>query len=148
MGRQLRVVIEIGTTLSTMPISNVIRWVLTSIHGWTMLSVTLLADTVGRGESDREFKRMFRMLRRLNNGGAMTTKVEKIAEQVKALPDDEREEFLSWLADFEIEHSDDWDKEIARDSQSGARFEHVLGRVRKDIAEGRTKSLDKVLDNS
>jgi len=30
----------------------------------------------------------------------MTTKVEKIAEQVKALPEDEREEFLSWLADF------------------------------------------------
>ncbi len=78
----------------------------------------------------------------------MITKVEKIAEQVKALPDDEREEFLSWLADFEIEHSDDWDGEIARDSQSGARLEHVLGRVRKDIAEGRTKSLDKVLDNS
>ena len=78
----------------------------------------------------------------------MTTKVEKIAEQVKALPNDEREEFLSWLADFEIEHSDDWDKEIARDSQSGARLERVLGHVRKDIAVGRTKSLDKVLDNS
>ena len=47
----------------------------------------------------------------------MTTKVEKIAEQVRALPDDEREEFLSWLADFEIGHSDsdDWDKEIARE---------------------------------
>ncbi len=78
----------------------------------------------------------------------MTTKVEKIAEQVKALPDDEREEFLSWLADFEIEHSDDSGKEIARDSELGARLEHVLGRVRKDIAEGRTRSLDKVLDNS
>jgi len=78
----------------------------------------------------------------------MTTKVEKIAEQVKALPDDEREEFLSWLADFEIEHSDDWDTEIARDSQPGGRLERVLGRVRKDIAEGRTKPLDEVLDNS
>ena len=78
----------------------------------------------------------------------MITKVEKIAEQVKALPDNEREEFLSWLADFEIEHSDDWDKEIARDSQPGARLERILGRVRKDIAAGRTKPLDKVLDNS
>ncbi len=30
----------------------------------------------------------------------MTSNVEKIAEQVKALPEGEREEFLSWLADY------------------------------------------------
>ncbi len=78
----------------------------------------------------------------------MTTKVEKIAEEVRALPQDEREEFLSWLADFELEHSDDWDAEIARDSQPGGRLEHVLKRVRRDIAEGRTKPLDEILDNS
>lgn len=78
----------------------------------------------------------------------MTAKVAKIAEQVKALPDDEREEFLSWLADFELAHSDRWDKEIARDSKPGGRLEHVLGRVRRDIAEGRTKPLDQVLDNA
>ena len=47
----------------------------------------------------------------------MTTKVQEIAEQVKALPEKEREEFLSWLADFEIEHADEWDKQIADDSQ-------------------------------
>jgi DNA-binding transcriptional ArsR family regulator len=84
----------------------------------------------------------------LDNEMVMTAKVEKIAEQVKALPEDEREEFLSWLADFEMEHSDDWDKEIARDSRPGGRLERVLGRVRKDIAEGRTKPLNEVLDNS
>ena len=78
----------------------------------------------------------------------MTAKVEKIAEQVKALPEDEREEFLSWLAEFELEHSDEWDKELARDSQPGGRLEHVLKRVRRDIAEGRTKPLDDILDNS
>jgi DNA-binding transcriptional ArsR family regulator len=81
-------------------------------------------------------------------GGVMATRVEEIAEQVKALPDDEREELLSWLADFEIGHSDDWDKELARDSQPGGRLEGVLERVRKDIAEGRTKPLDEILDNS
>ena len=84
----------------------------------------------------------------LDNERVMTTKVEKLAEQVKALPDDEREEFLSWLVDFEIEHSDDWDKEIARDSQPGGRLERVLGRVRKDITQGRTKPVSEVLDNS
>jgi len=78
----------------------------------------------------------------------MTANVKKIAEQVKALPQDEREEFLSWLADFEAEHIDDWDKEIARDSQPGGRMERILERVRKDIAEGRTKPLDEILDNS
>jgi hypothetical protein len=78
----------------------------------------------------------------------MTTNVEEIAEQVKALSADEREELLSWLADFEIRHSDEWDKEIARDSQPRGRLERILGRVRKDISEGRTKPLDEVLDNS
>jgi hypothetical protein len=81
-------------------------------------------------------------------GGIMTGRVKKIAEQVMALPQDEREEFLSWLADFEAEHSDDWDKEIACDSQPGGRLESVIERIRKDIAEGRTKPLDEVLDNS
>jgi hypothetical protein len=78
----------------------------------------------------------------------MTAKVEKIAEQVKALPDDEREEFLSWLADFEIGHADDWDKEIAHDSRPGGRLQRVLDRARKDVADGRTEPLDEVLNNS
>lgn len=78
----------------------------------------------------------------------MTGRVKKIVEQVKALPEDEREEFLSWLADFEAEQNDDWDKEIARDSLPGGRLERVLERVRKDISEGRTKPIDEVFDNS
>ncbi|MBM4032834.1 MAG: hypothetical protein FJ291_13750 [Planctomycetes bacterium] len=78
----------------------------------------------------------------------MTAKVEKIAEEVRSLPQREREEFLSWLADFEFEHDDEWDVEIARDSQPGGRLDHVLKRVRRDIAAGRTKPLDEVLDNS
>jgi len=35
-----------------------------------------------------------------------TTRVQQIAEQIKSLPDDEREEFLSWLADYQLEHTD------------------------------------------
>ncbi|GMR23966.1 MAG: hypothetical protein BMS9Abin37_2447 [Acidobacteriota bacterium] len=71
----------------------------------------------------------------------MTTKVEKIAEQVKALPEDEREEFLSWLVDFEIEHSDDWDKEIARDSKPGGRLERVLERAHRRVSPREGPSL-------
>jgi hypothetical protein len=78
----------------------------------------------------------------------MTARVKIIAEQVKALPEHEREEFLTWLADFEAAQNDDWDLEIARDSQPGGRLEYVLERVRKDIAQGSTKPLDEILDNS
>ncbi len=78
----------------------------------------------------------------------MTANVQKIVEQVKALPDEERDEFLAWLAEYELQQADDWDEQIARDSQTGGRLDRVLRRVRKDIAEGRTKPLDEILDNS
>jgi len=77
----------------------------------------------------------------------MTTKVQQIAEQVKALPEQEMDEFLSWLADYEAEHADQWDQEIARDTQPGGRLQTLLDRVKRDIAEGRTKPLDEILDN-
>jgi hypothetical protein len=69
----------------------------------------------------------------------MNAKVEKIAEQVKALPQEEREEFLSWLAEDELQRFDAWDEEIARDSQPGGRLEPILKRVRQDIAQGRNR---------
>ena len=78
----------------------------------------------------------------------MTSKVEKIVEQVKALPEKEMDEFFSWLADYEVSQADEWDKEMARDSEPGGRLQGVLDRVHKDIAEGRTRPLDEVLDNS
>jgi len=78
----------------------------------------------------------------------MTTTVKKIADEVKALPEKELNEFLSWLADYELAHPDRWDREIERDSQPGGRLEDVLTRVRGDIAAGRTKPLDEVLNHS
>lgn len=78
----------------------------------------------------------------------MTIKVQKIAEEVKALPEGEMDEFLSWLAEYELERDDDWDREIARDAEPGGRLDRVLARVRKDIAAGKTKPLDEVLNDS
>ena len=78
----------------------------------------------------------------------MTATVEKIADEVKALPEKELDEFLSWLADYELQNPDRWDREIERDSQPGGRLDAVLHRVREDIAAGRTKPLDEVIDNS
>ena len=77
-----------------------------------------------------------------------TTRVQHIVEQVKSLPDDEREEFLSWLADYQLEQSDAWDDEIAKDSRPCGRLSGVLDRVRRDIAEGRTQPLDEILGDS
>ncbi|MCL5278301.1 MAG: hypothetical protein M1376_00135 [Planctomycetes bacterium] len=78
----------------------------------------------------------------------MKPAVRKIAEQVKALPERELDEFLSWLTEYEAGHMDEWDKEIERDSQNGGRPSAVLKRARDDIAAGRTKPLDQVIDNS
>jgi hypothetical protein len=45
-------------------------------------------------------------------------------------------------------HSDAWDKEIERDSQDGGPLRSVLNRVCADIVSGKTKPLDRILDNS
>ncbi len=78
----------------------------------------------------------------------MTTIVEQIVGQVKSLSAKELDELLSWLADYELEHLDEWDKEFERDSQDGGSLSSVLDRVRADIASGRTRPLDDFIDNS
>lgn len=78
----------------------------------------------------------------------MTTTVQRIADEVMALPEAELDEFLSWLADYGLAHPDRWDKEIELDCRSGGRLDAVLKRVRGDIDAGRTKPLDEVIDNS
>jgi hypothetical protein len=78
----------------------------------------------------------------------MKAAVRKIVEQVKALPKGELDEFLSWLAEYETSHPDKWDREIERDSRNGGPLTPVLKKVRKDIASGRTKPLDEVIDHS
>ncbi len=78
----------------------------------------------------------------------MTAIVRKIADEVKALPEKELDEFLSWLTDYELAHPDRWDKEIEHDSQPNGRLDTILKRVRSDIAKGRTRPLDEVVDDS
>lgn len=78
----------------------------------------------------------------------MTATVQKIAVEVQALREREFDEFLSWLTDYELEHPDHWDQKIARDSQPGGRLDAVLKRVQTDIAEGRTKPLDEIINDS
>ncbi|UCG42508.1 MAG: hypothetical protein JSU73_11665 [candidate division WOR-3 bacterium] len=77
----------------------------------------------------------------------MTRTVEKIADEVKALPEEQLEEFLAWLADFEAERLDSWETEVAADSRPGGRLQTLRDRARDDIAKGKTKPLDEFLDN-
>jgi len=77
----------------------------------------------------------------------MTSTVEKIVGAVKSLPDAELDELLGWLADFEAERMDAWDTEIAADSKLGGRLQGLLDRVKEDIATGKTKPLNEVLDH-
>ena len=78
----------------------------------------------------------------------MTEAVEKIAEQVKALREGELDEFLTWLAEYEKAYSDEWDRQIEQNSREGGALSSVLSRVRADIASGKAKPLDEVIDNS
>ena len=78
----------------------------------------------------------------------MTATVERIADEVRSLPKAQLDELLAWLAEYELQQTEEWDKEIERDSQPGGRLQEVIDRARQDIAAGRTKPLDEVLDNS
>ncbi len=77
----------------------------------------------------------------------MTRSVEKIAAEVSALPDAELDELLAWLADFESQRMDAWDKEIAADSLPGGRLQGLVDRAKDDFAAGRTKPLDEIIDH-
>ena len=78
----------------------------------------------------------------------MTATVQHIAEEVSHLQGAEFGEFLTWLTDFEVSHVSEWDQQIEKDSQPGGRLNHVLDKVRTDIAAGKTKGLDEILNNT
>jgi hypothetical protein len=77
----------------------------------------------------------------------MTRTVEKIVAEVSALPEAELNELLDWLADFESQRMDSWDRAIAADSKPGGRLQGLLDRARDEIAAGRTEPLDEIIDH-
>jgi hypothetical protein len=78
----------------------------------------------------------------------MTATVEKLAGDIRGLSQEELDQFLSWLAQYQAEQMDQWDRQIERDSSPGGCLQYVLDRVRKDISAGRTKPLDEVIDDA
>jgi hypothetical protein len=77
----------------------------------------------------------------------MTRTVEKIVREVTALPEAELDELLGWLSDFETERMDAWDRELTADCRPGGRLQGLLDRVKDDIATGKTRPLDEVVDH-
>ncbi len=69
--------------------------------------------------------------------------IAEIQLAITKLSEAERRELARWLAEM---RADAWDDEIEEDVNAG-RLDHLIGRAEADIAAGRTKSLDEVLDN-
>ena len=70
--------------------------------------------------------------------------VAEIISAVKNLSEQDKGEFLERLA--EIDFEDAWDRQIEADVKAG-RLDDLITRAEADIAAGRTKPLDEVLDN-
>lgn len=92
-----------------------------------------------------------RFLRRLasvsnysHNSGVSAT-VEKILQDVQALSAQQREELWARIAAEEGRSLDEWEKQVARDSAAG-KLDHLLGELKEDIAAGRVKPLDEVIN--
>lgn len=77
----------------------------------------------------------------------MTKTVERIVDEIKALPESKLEELLAWLAEFAADRQDSWDQATAADSAPGGRLGGLIARARAEVASGTTKPLDEVLDN-
>jgi len=71
------------------------------------------------------------------------TSVAEIINAVKDLSEEDKGVFLERLA--EIDFDDAWDRQIEADMKAG-RLDDLIARAEADIAAGRMKPLDEVLD--
>jgi hypothetical protein len=71
--------------------------------------------------------------------------VEKILQDVRTLSAEQREELWKRVAAEEAGNLDEWEKQIERDSNAG-KLDHLLNELKEDIAAGRVKPLDEVIN--
>ena len=71
--------------------------------------------------------------------------VEKILKEVKHLSSEEQKELWDRIAAEEAKNLDEWEKQVQRDSNSG-KLDHLLAELKEDIAAGRVKPLDEVIN--
>ena len=65
--------------------------------------------------------------------------VETIKEAIIVLPEEERHSLAAWLIELGY---DQWDKEMVNDFSPGGRGYHLVGRVKRDIAEGKARPME------
>ena len=68
--------------------------------------------------------------------------MEALKEAIAELPEDERHSLAVWLNEFEY---DDWDKEMVRDFSPGGRCMALAEKVKRKIAEGKSRPLEEGL---
>ena len=69
--------------------------------------------------------------------------VAKIRAEIEKLTHGEQRELAKWFAEMQ---ADAWDAQIEEDIHAG-RLEHLIVQAETDIAAGRTKPLDEILDH-
>jgi hypothetical protein len=70
--------------------------------------------------------------------------VAEIEAAISNLPPQDFAQVRDWLLERDNLH---WDKQIEEDSAAG-RLDHVIAEIESDIAAGRTKPLNEVIDGS
>jgi hypothetical protein len=72
--------------------------------------------------------------------------MSSIAEIEKAIAGLPRAEFFQLIRDLRQRFEDEWDRQIEEDSRSG-RLDHLWAEAEKEIAEGKARPLDELLDD-
>ena len=70
--------------------------------------------------------------------------VAEVIDAVRHFTDEEKDEFLAGLRDVAFE--DTWDRKIEADAKAG-RLDSLWDEAKQDIAAGKTKPLNELLDN-
>ena len=69
--------------------------------------------------------------------------VSEIQAEIRKLSSADQRRLADWLEEMQ---ADAWDAQIEEDIKAG-RLDHLIAQAEVDIAAGRTKPLDEVLDN-
>ena len=66
--------------------------------------------------------------------------VEAIKAAITQLPEDERHSLTAWLNELDY---DEWDREMVKDFAPGGRGHDLVEKVKKGIAEGKARPMEK-----
>lgn len=69
--------------------------------------------------------------------------VQEIVTAAEKLP---RKQFFTLVERLRARHADEWDRQIEEDAKAG-RLDFLFEEAKQDIAEGKTRPLDEILDD-